>query len=279
MSDNRFALVEFQGSQLLTIFDGETVRVAMKPLVDALGIDWVSQYKRIQRDPLLSEGMVIMTMPSERGMQETVTLPIDLMHGWLFTLTVSKVREDARARVIAYQRECYQVLHDYWVKGAAINPRHAQGGTTSTGDLLKLVDRLKSEWQPDIKAMLHAVLAQTCERMNVPLPPIEAFGQPSLPDLEIAGTFFAGLMSLREAGITFDHHRQDEMLAISLPEIGKLFEKRRIDSARNHKLWRALRAHPAFMDVGVVNSRDGKSRHCWMFNRAKLPGLETAPAR
>lgn len=175
-----------------------------------------------------------------------------------------------RDRVILFQTEAFEVLFLHFFGGR----RSMAGGTTNTGDLLKLVDRLKSEWQPDIKAMLHAVLAQTCERMNVPLPPIEAFGQPSLPDLEIAGTFFAGLMSLREAGITFDHHRQDEVLAISLPEIGKLFEKRRINSARNHKLWRALRAHPAFMDVGVVNSRDGKSRHCWMFNRAKLPGLQ-----
>lgn len=274
MSDNRFALVEFQGSQLLTIFDGETVRVAMKPLVEALGIDWRSQRQKILGDAVLSKGVALSTTPSEGGPQQTVTLPIDLMHGWLFKLNPERVAPEARERVIAYQRECYQVLHDYWVKGAAINPRHAQGGITSTGDLLKLVDRLKSEWQPDIKAMLHAVLAQTCERMNVPLPPIEAFGQPSLPDMEIAGTFFAGLMSLREAGITFDHHRQDEVLAISLPEIGKLFEKRRIESARNHKLWRALRAHPAFEDVGVVNSRDGKSRHCWMFNRAKLPGLQ-----
>lgn len=33
------------------------------------------------------------------------------------------MREEIRDTLIQYQRECYQVLSDYWQKGAAINPR------------------------------------------------------------------------------------------------------------------------------------------------------------
>ena len=74
--------VEFHGDQLLGFEDGRGVFVALKPIVEGMGIDWSSQHKRLQRDPILSEGMVIMTIPFGRGgAQEAVCLPLDLVHG------------------------------------------------------------------------------------------------------------------------------------------------------------------------------------------------------
>ncbi|MBE2197426.1 MAG: hypothetical protein IAE79_02375 [Anaerolinea sp.] len=53
--------------------DGE-IYVALRPIVDALGLDWSGQLQRIKRDPVLSEGIttisVVITpaqMPRERG--------------------------------------------------------------------------------------------------------------------------------------------------------------------------------------------------------------------
>lgn len=266
-----FEVVPFHGHEILTVSIGEEIIVPLKPIVDAIGLAWNAQFERVKRHPVLSKGIRVTRIPSAGGMQEMVGLALNMLPGFLATIQSERIKEPVvRERVILFQAEAFEVLFAHFFG----NKRPGSiGPGASTGDLLKLVDRLKTEWQPEIKAMLHAVLAQTCERLNVPLPSIEAFGQPSLPDLEIGGVFFGGLMSLREAGVMFDHHRQDDVLAVSLPEIGKLFEKQGIECPRNHKLWRALRAHPAFVDVGVVNSRDGRSRHCWMFKRAKLPGL------
>lgn len=280
--DSRVALVEFQGAQHLTIFDGEQVRVAMKPLVEALGIDWVSQYKRINRDPLLSEGMVKMTMPSERGMQETVTLPIDLMHGWLFTLTVSKVREDARERILAYQRECYQVLHDYWVKGQAINPRLNQiehsDRTSRRRELPNLLDRMEKESHPEKRRVIHALIVKACEAEGIEPPALDAIAPPPEQRPEIAEAFFAALVDLRDFGISFDLHRDPSLLAIPLKDVERAAARHGIKSARGQPLWAALRAHVAFEMAGAVNCRDGKSRHCWVFRREKLPVELPAPA-
>lgn len=111
---------------------------------------------------------------------------------------------------------------------------------------------------------------------ELPLPRIEAFGQPEANDLEIAERFFAGLADLREAGLVFDYHRRPDLLALSLPEIEKLFADRNIESARGPALWQALRQHPAFIGRAPVNGRDEKTRQCWVFTRAKVTGFALA---
>ncbi|PTR05479.1 MULTISPECIES: phage antirepressor N-terminal domain-containing protein [unclassified Novosphingobium] len=278
MTDSRFALIEFHGDQLLTIFDGQTVRVAMKPLVERLGIAWPRQYQKLKDDPVLSEGVTLTVIPSERGAQETVTLPIDLMQGWLFKLNPERVAPEARERVIAYQRECYQVLNDYWVKGRAVNPRHAgakgNAAPLTTAELLKLVERIKEEWQPEIRAMLYALLDQMCGRMNLPLPAIEAFGQPDQRHLAIARAFFEGIAQLLAAGVMVNRHRRSELLAVSLPEIERLFAAHDIAWIGGTDLHSALREHPAFIKRAKVNCRDGVFRACWVFDAAKLARQE-----
>lgn len=262
MNDNRFALVEFQGDRLLTIFDGQTVRVAMKPMVELLGIDWPSQHKRIQRDPLLSEGMVIMTIPSERGMQETATLPIELMHGWLFTLTVSKVREDARQRILAYQRECYQVLHDYWVKGAAINPRAAPiPGAASVNDLIRLSEQVKAETNPVLREAFYGMLQQGFAARGIETPPIEAISLSYNDDIEAARALERIDRMVREQP-ALDWHRSDAYIAVRMLDLA------RSGFSMSKPVKAALRRHPRFVDVRSVNSPVAKSVWCWVFRAA-----------
>lgn len=52
-----------------------------------------------------------------------LVIPLRKLQGWLFSVNPSKVREDIREKVILYQEECFQVLHDYWTRGTVINPR------------------------------------------------------------------------------------------------------------------------------------------------------------
>jgi hypothetical protein len=46
--------------------------------------NWPGQYQRIERDPVLAKGVRVIRMPSARGLQDTVTLPLFLVHGFLF---------------------------------------------------------------------------------------------------------------------------------------------------------------------------------------------------
>lgn len=115
--------VNFRGAELYGFAREDGTYVALKPIVDAIGVDWNGQYQRVKRDPILSEGMCVMHVPFGRaGGQETVCLRLDLVNGWLFTIDAGRIRDDAvRERVLDYQRDCYRVLAEHFV-GAPRQP-------------------------------------------------------------------------------------------------------------------------------------------------------------
>jgi hypothetical protein len=113
---NRIVTVKFHGTELMGFQSGQTVLVAVKPIVVAMGLDWSSQYKRIQRDPVLSQGMVMMTIPfGSGGPQRMVCLELELIHGWLFKIDSSRIKDThTRDLVQTFQRECYRVLYNHF---------------------------------------------------------------------------------------------------------------------------------------------------------------------
>ena len=111
----KITTINFHDDTLFAVERDDGVYVAAKPVCDALGLNWKSQYNRMCRDAILSEGMVIMTMPSVGGAQETVCLKLETVNGWLFTIDENRVKdEDTRQKVLRYKRECYQVLFDHF---------------------------------------------------------------------------------------------------------------------------------------------------------------------
>lgn len=108
--------VNFRGDDLFGFENDDGVFVALKPMVEGMGLDWSAQFRRVKRDPILSEGIAIMATPFGRGgAQEQVCLKESLIQGWLFTIDSSRIKDETvRERVILYQRECYQVLHDHF---------------------------------------------------------------------------------------------------------------------------------------------------------------------
>ena len=55
--------------------------------------------------------------------REVTALPIEQFHGWLFTIDASRVKPEVKDKLLAYKRECFDVLHSYFTEGAAWNPR------------------------------------------------------------------------------------------------------------------------------------------------------------
>jgi len=99
---------------------GKEVYVPVRPICEFLGIDWSSQRRRINRDPVLSEATmsVVITAtdidPQSRRPQTSsmLCLPLDFLNGWLFGVSAQRVKAELRERVITYQRECYKILSD-----------------------------------------------------------------------------------------------------------------------------------------------------------------------
>lgn len=111
-------VVKFYGQELITARDDEgTEYVAMKPLVENMGLDWRAQYKRILRDDVLNTCVVMMDtqLPNDIQRRQVVFMPIEYLNGWLFGIDTSRVENEAvREKIIVYKKECYKVLHNYW---------------------------------------------------------------------------------------------------------------------------------------------------------------------
>ncbi|MBV6343728.1 phage antirepressor N-terminal domain-containing protein [Candidatus Magnetobacterium casense] len=106
--------VKFHEDTLITIEQHGSIYVAMKPIVEILGLTWHGQFQRIQRDAVLSKGIRIIGIPSPGGPQETTFLELKKFHGWLFKVSVNKVKPEIRAKLIRYQEECYEVLYEHF---------------------------------------------------------------------------------------------------------------------------------------------------------------------
>lgn len=109
--------VDFYGDEITgaqVIIAGEPrIYVPAKPICDYLGVDWSAQRQRILRDPVLAEGMVVITMPSTRGPQPTSCLPLDLLPGFLFGIATPRVKNpEIQEKIDRYRRECFRILWD-----------------------------------------------------------------------------------------------------------------------------------------------------------------------
>jgi hypothetical protein len=121
---NEVTKVPFYGNEIVVIEKGTKRYVPMKPIVEAMNLDWHKQYELIKRDPVLCEkGIPVTGIPSKGGPQEMFCLPLEYLNGWLFKVPASRYSGKKQKAIIHYQKECYQALHDYFHKGAAIDPR------------------------------------------------------------------------------------------------------------------------------------------------------------
>ncbi len=109
---------------LVKVGKQEQIYVPIRPICDYLGLDWSAQYRRINRDPVLSgavQGIAITTTPSSDGrgggLQEMSCLPLKFLPGWLFGVSAARVKDDLRDKIIRYQRESYDVLWEAFQEG------------------------------------------------------------------------------------------------------------------------------------------------------------------
>lgn len=132
MSDESKALmpidertVDFYGDELTAVLidDGtrQEIYVPLRPIIEYLGLAWSGQYERLQRDAILSDvlqGIRVTRTPGRGGGAQTlVALPLKFLPGFLFGISVNRVKEELRDRILRYQRECYDALWEAFQEG------------------------------------------------------------------------------------------------------------------------------------------------------------------
>lgn len=89
--------------------------VPVRPICEALGIDFASQTVKIKNHYLLAPTAVLCTMVGADGKQrEMFCLPMEYIFGWLLTINPANVVEEKRQNLMAYQTECYKVLFEHF---------------------------------------------------------------------------------------------------------------------------------------------------------------------
>jgi hypothetical protein len=159
-------VIPFRSAKLLLVDqDGEPF-VAMKPVVEGMGLDWKTQYRKLQAGRFDSVMVIITTTGADGKMYEMSCMPLRKLPGWLMSIHASKVRLDLRANVLAYQNECDDALWAYWNEGHAVNARgpvpitdlvHTVIGTTGELVLDQVIDQKGSQ----IPATLRRSFKQT----------------------------------------------------------------------------------------------------------------------
>lgn len=115
--------------------DGEDM-VAVKPISDALGMDWSRQRKKLdQNKERLNCGLMYYGSKDGKD-REMLCIPLKKVAAWLFSINPNKVKEEYKSAVVAFQDELQHVLYSY-----------ARGDLTfeKLDSLLKLVEELRAD--------------------------------------------------------------------------------------------------------------------------------------
>lgn len=116
------AIVAFNGASLVTAKIKDVIYVAMRPIVEAIGLDWAGQTVKLNRSKEKFNCCDITTVAEDGKNRSMLFIPLRKLNGWLFSINPEKVRPDLKEAVIQYQEECFEVLHNYWTKGVAVKP-------------------------------------------------------------------------------------------------------------------------------------------------------------
>jgi len=111
--------VTFHNQEIQVLNHDGKPYVAMKSIVENIGLDWDSQKKRINRNEVLSQGKVMMTSPTNGGIQEMLCLPLGMLNGWLFGIEINRCKPEIRDILRLYQLECFDVLYKHFLPSVA----------------------------------------------------------------------------------------------------------------------------------------------------------------
>lgn len=118
--------IAFRDTTLVCLEKDEEVFVALRPIVEGMGLSWPRQYRKLTEDvDRFCVALMATQMPGDDQAREHVFIPLERLFGWLMTIQPSRVNPASLETVIAYQRECDRILfhhffHDLRTESSAL---------------------------------------------------------------------------------------------------------------------------------------------------------------
>lgn len=124
-------LVPFNNDNIIAIRKEGKLYVAVRRICENLGLDAHWQIRELNEDEVLKDALISETVIYESlRVQESIVcfdtqcsdnttgamtfLDHEYLQGWLFRIKANRCKEEARGKLLAYQKLCYKVLHDYF---------------------------------------------------------------------------------------------------------------------------------------------------------------------
>ncbi|WP_447867228.1 phage antirepressor N-terminal domain-containing protein [Rahnella bonaserana] len=150
--------VRFHGQQVITAMVAGVAYVAMKPIVENLGMDWATQHRKLMSSNKKFNHCHMTMVAADKKLREVLCIPLRKLNGWLFSINPERVRADIKDKLIQYQEECFSVLHEYWTKGE-VKKKSRQSTATQLTPLRQAAERLITtglgKIYPDIWKFVH----------------------------------------------------------------------------------------------------------------------------
>lgn len=113
LSMNSIETVKFYGDEIQAVRVGERALVVIRRMCEALAIAYQSQWAKLKKQPWAVVTMIVTTGPDGKR-YKVFCLSLDRLPMWLATIEPSRANESSRPKLIAYQRECADVLHHHF---------------------------------------------------------------------------------------------------------------------------------------------------------------------
>lgn len=117
--------LDFHGDSLLLADVNGKPHVVLKPAVEALGLDYPTQYNKLRGRSWATVGQSPM-VASDGRVREMTTVDVRTFLMLLATIDERRVAKDVAPKLVMYQAEVADAIESYWTKGGAINPRASE---------------------------------------------------------------------------------------------------------------------------------------------------------
>ena len=115
---NALINIPFHSKPLCLIDADGKPYVAMRPIVDGMGLAWAPQERKL-KNRFASTVTILDTVALDGKQRQMLCLPLDKLPAWLLSINPRKVNPAVRAAVERYQAESEAVLWHYWTSGSA----------------------------------------------------------------------------------------------------------------------------------------------------------------
>lgn len=124
--------LEFNGKKIIFLSVEGTYWIALKPICEALNIEYSRSFKNVKNDPILGSVLAIQPMQvaknGKKQLRNVTCIPEEFIYGWIFSL-----RSDSE-ELTEYKRTCYKLLYN-----------HFHGTITNRKELLMERNKIDSE--------------------------------------------------------------------------------------------------------------------------------------